>query len=351
MERQRSLNGEYAARYSAEFTKKVCNEFFESTKIISGEEITTITPCRQLNLMLIKSLFESWQEQMDRLSQIPFFDFQDEKVLSALADFMNVLSRAIKIRQEDFEPLFERSLEKTLKLAVEPMLFMEEELERQSQKSTPDFNSLRKYLKWHADAWKPAVDVLVASTESAAWREKLRQGFDGHFSKEAPPEDLLAPLTAILPLDMSQLIIWEAGPEGNADRPSQEAIEDHPPEAPLPQEEAGETLPEEQSMSIDPALAWARFESEEHAYMKGSIEHIRDGMGINQRIMFTKRLFQGNPDLMDQALEELDRTDSFFDAVSLMNSSFVHTLKWDVQSDEVQELLQLVFRKFDEASD
>jgi hypothetical protein len=94
-------------------------------------------------------------------------------------------------------------------------------------------------------------------------------------------------------------------------------------------------------------LAWARFESEEHAYMKGSIRHLREGMGINQRIMFTRRLFQGNQDLLDQALEELDRTESFFDAVNLLNASFVGTLKWDVQSDEVQELLQLVFRKFD----
>ncbi|WP_162343580.1 hypothetical protein [Cyclobacterium salsum] len=351
MERQRSLNTEYAARYSREFAQNLCKEFFESTETISGEEIATLTPCRQLNLMVIKSLFESWQEQMERFSRSPFFDFQDKKVVSALEDFMNVLSRAIKIRQEDFEPLLERSLEKVLKLAVEPLAFMEEELEGQIKKSSPDFKGLRKYLKWHATSWQPAVEVLIESPESSTWREKLHQGFDDHFSEEASPEALLDQIHAVLPVDMGQLIIWETGPEGTTTRVYQEPVEDNLEAAPPPDEAAGEAASDERELSIDPALAWARFESEEHAYMKGSIEHIRDGMGINQRIMFTKRLFQGNPDLMDQALEELDRTDSFFDAVSLMNSSFVNTLKWDVQSDEVQELLQLVFRKFDEASD
>ncbi|MDN3688750.1 hypothetical protein [Cyclobacterium jeungdonense] len=351
MERQRSLNTEYAAWYSREFTQKVCNEFFESTETISGEEIATLTPCRQLNLMVIKSLFESWQEQMDLLSRIPFFDFKDKKVISALEDFMNALSRAIKIRQEDFKPLLERSMEKTLKLSVEPFSFMEEELQEQALKSSPDFKGLRKYLKWHAASWQPAVDFLSESPESPAWREKLLQGFDSHFSEEASPEKLLAPISAIMPIDMDQLILWESDTEAHTARPFNEPNEDNLEKAVPADEEAGEAPSDERSLSIDPALAWARFESEEHAYMKGSIEHIREGMGINQRIMFTKRLFQGNPDLMDQALEELDRTDSFFDAVSLMNSSFVNTLKWDVHSDEVQELLQLVFRKFDEASD
>lgn len=351
MERQRSLNTEYAAWYSREFTQKVCNEFFESTKTITGEEIATLTPCRQLNLMVIKSLFESWQEQMDRLSQIPFFDFQDKKVLSALEDFMNALSRAIKIRQEDFKPLLDCSMEKTLKLAVEPLAFMEEELQEQTQKPNPDFKGLRKYLKWHASSWQPAVDFLSEFPESTAWRETLLRSFDGPITQESPPEELLAPISAIMVIDMDRLIIWESDPEAHTTRPFNEPIEDNLEEAPPAEEEVGEVSSDERTLSIDPALAWARFESEEHAYMKGSIEHIREGMGINQRIMFTKRLFQGNPDLMDQALEELDRTDSFFDAVSLMNSSFVDTLKWDVQSDEVQELLQLVFRKFDEASD
>lgn len=347
MPKQHRLNQTYAAHYSAEFAQKVCRDFFGSNKTISGKEIVELSACKQLNLMVIKSLFESWQEQLELLSRTPYFDYTDAGVQASLREFMNSLSQAISIRQADFEPLLARSVEKTLLLAVQPVEFMEDTLQALTQKSTPDFSGLRKYIKWHADAWGPAVDLLSGLPESPAWRETLYEGF-GKQADAPSMADLLAPLQDTLPIDLDRLIhqpeITEESSRNNSEAFSAEAA---PSEASAASRYGEEADPDESGDFIDPALAWARFESEEHAYMKGSIRHLREGMGINQRIMFTRRLFQGNQDLLDQALEELDRTESFFDAVNLLNASFVGTLKWDVQSDEVQELLQLVFRKFD----
>ncbi|WP_375583454.1 hypothetical protein [Cyclobacterium xiamenense] len=347
MPKQHRLHHAYATHYSAEFAGKVCREFFEAKETICGSEIVELSPCKQLNLMIIKSLFESWQEQLEQLSGVPFFDYTDEAVQAALQEFMNSLSQAIKIRRADFEPLLAHSVEKTLQLAVEPKLFMEREIAALMQKSPPDFSSLRKYIKWHADAWRPVVDLLSDSPESTSWKELLYQGF-AHPENLLSVGDLLAPLHETLRINLDELMLR---PEiQDADSSAGSAVRSVPEKPGEEQASSGRGAEEEADPSdafIDPALAWARFESEEHAYMKGSIGHLREGMGINQRIMFTKRLFQGNQDLLDQALEELDRTESFFDAVSLLNASFVGTLKWDVQSDEVQELLQLIFRKFD----
>ncbi|MEX0882745.1 MAG: hypothetical protein WDZ72_04660 [Cyclobacteriaceae bacterium] len=51
---------------------------------------------------------------------------------------------------------------------------------------------------------------------------------------------------------------------------------------------------------------------------------------------------------MNQAVHEIDESDSFFDAINLLNENFVSPLKWDIYSEEVEELLHLIFRKFEE---
>src|SRR5690606_12545537 len=104
----------------------------------------------------------------------------------------------------------------------------------------------------------------------------------------------------------------------------------------------------EGGQAIDPALAWAKFESEEYGYMKGSVSSVTESVGINQKIMFTKVLFEGNHDLMMHALKSVDQCDNFVDAIELLNQRYVAELNWEVDSDEVGEFLQLIFRKFDQ---
>jgi cell fate (sporulation/competence/biofilm development) regulator YmcA (YheA/YmcA/DUF963 family) len=62
--------------------------------------------------------------------------------------------------------------------------------------------------------------------------------------------------------------------------------------------------------------------------------------------MFTKELFDGNADLLRHALKSVDEVNSFDEAVDLINSRFVLELNWDVDSEEVKEFMQQIFRKF-----
>ncbi|MFO7823097.1 MAG: hypothetical protein R6V72_04105 [Cyclobacterium sp.] len=354
----RILDQTYIDRYSEAFSKKVCGEYFTDRQYMSGQEIIQLTASKQLNLMAIKILFDRWQEQMEAMARNPYFDFRDYAVKEALVQFMNTLSRAIKIERSAFEPLLNEAVRLTLQLGADPVSFFEQEWDSAEAKPAGYFKDLKKYIKWHAPAWQPVASSLADHPENSEWKQELKENFEKNASTLDATESLLEPLNEKLPIDYNQLWAsktvapWEVdAPEPAVEREenSQEAEQTEnelPADIEEPDEAADETATE-----IDPALAWAKFESEEYAFMKGSITHLREGMGINQRIMFTKRLFQGNQDLLDQTLDELNRAESFFDAVNLLNQGFVHTLKWDVNSEEVQELLQLVFRKFDGEED
>jgi len=350
------LDQDYIDSYSRDFSQIICDNHFTNHRYISGQEIIELTHSTQLNLMVIRELFEDWQKQTNSFAQNPYFDFQDNVVKEALSSFMNVLSRAIKIEQIDFEPLLGRAVAKTIYLAVDPVAFIEQILEEGHKEPASYVKELKKYIKWYRESWVPAAEDWAADSGNLFWKQKLYEGFEKEISDSSQPLVLLEPLQEILALNFDKLIKdnvvadvakeVEEVPKHYIIESTEVTIENQEVES--SNEIQQDKSPNEKRIeTIDPSIVWAKFDAEENPYMKGSITHLKEGMGINQRIMFTKRLFQGNPDLMDQAIIELDATDSFFEAIDLLNQSFVLSLNWDIHSEEVLELLQLIFRKYD----
>lgn len=307
-----------------------------------------LTPSKQVNLMIIKSLFMAWQTEVEALKGNPYFDYSNSQVNEALQDFMNVLSRSIKINRPNFEPLFRQAVEDSITLAADPVGFLEHELQYSSGLNLEEyFKGNKKYIKWHAALW----DAFVQKTEKFTIPESLSMAFDElmvDYSGELESvENLLQPLQAINPLAIEKLIRTQ-----NKEVPVYKPL----PELKITSNiEVKTPVYEEQAKSfrtenngIDPALAWERFEQDEYGFVRGSIRKLTEDIGINQRFMFTRKLFSGNPELLNEALGKLDSCESFFDAVELLNSAFLSDLHWEIDSEEVHEFLFLVFRKFED---
>jgi len=72
------------------------------------------------------------------------------------------------------------------------------------------------------------------------------------------------------------------------------------------------------------------------------IQSIAGSMGINDKFLYIRELFQGNAENFRQTIEELDRAHNF-------NEAYNHLLQgydWDMEDEYVQSLLNLVRRKF-----
>jgi len=309
-------------------------------------------------------LFGDWQEELEKLKSNPFFDYKNYAVSEALKEFMNVLSRAIKIERTNFEPLLKKSVQQSILLAVDPVAYFSEELD----KARPDqvsayFKEAKKYLKWHTSLLTILVEKAGLGASQGEMKRALSANYDYLQQQLEPVSSLLATLDQVQPLQLDKLLASEKPPVPAVQIPEEipvkeelevESKEFAEPEPVAKEDEPTvESLPEhpkhkaaEGTKAIDPALAWAKFESEQYSYMKGSIGPLSESVALNQRFMFTKSLIDGNRDVMMDALKSVDQSESSVEAIEMLNQRFVAELDWDIDSEEVSEFLQLIFRKF-----
>ncbi|MEM8938325.1 MAG: hypothetical protein AAGC64_03145 [Bacteroidota bacterium] len=126
---QRKLNEDFIDSYCEKFASKVSAEFFVGSKrVITGKEILSVTPSKQVNFFVIKLLFRYWQEETKKLES-PFFNYKDEEVRKAMIQFMNVLSQHIEIHRGKFETLLNHAVKDTIYLAALPQAYVEIDLD------------------------------------------------------------------------------------------------------------------------------------------------------------------------------------------------------------------------------
>jgi hypothetical protein len=73
-----------------------------------------------------------------------------------------------------------------------------------------------------------------------------------------------------------------------------------------------------------------------------AIKSISGSVGINDKFLFIRELFAGNAELFRQTMHELDDCRNFNDAYTILMERF----QWDMDSETVQMLLNLIRRKF-----
>src|SRR5690606_31044430 len=162
-------------------------------------------------------------------------------------------------------------------------------------------------------------DILMEKAGLGASLGELKRALSANYDYQKDqlesPLNLLSPLEQIQPIDYEELLSLDTHQGGSAGE-QKPAVEDEVERE--EQENLMEDLPEqsqhkaaEGAQAIDPALAWAKFESEEYGYMKGSLKNLSESVGINQKFMFTRVLFEGNHDLMMHALKSVDQCDNF----------------------------------------
>jgi hypothetical protein len=72
------------------------------------------------------------------------------------------------------------------------------------------------------------------------------------------------------------------------------------------------------------------------------IKSIGGSMGINDKFYFIRELFNGNAEYFRQAMNVLDQAENFNEAYTYIQKTF----DWDMDSETVQQLLNLIRRKF-----
>ena len=108
------------AQYGRRLAARLCDQHFgpQPTATLDGPAVLKFTPVRQLNLLVIRQLLGQWQAETAKLRS-PYFDFEAAPVQTALTQFMNVLSRHIRLGRAAYEPLLAQAAADTLGIVAD----------------------------------------------------------------------------------------------------------------------------------------------------------------------------------------------------------------------------------------
>ena len=91
-------------KYGQQYAAKVCDDFFNRTATINGQQILKLSNVAQVNMFVVSDLFERWKADSEAFKS-PYFNFEHEDVKAALKTFMNTASQNIMVKREDFEQM------------------------------------------------------------------------------------------------------------------------------------------------------------------------------------------------------------------------------------------------------
>lgn len=365
------INSNYLENYSREYAQLVCERFFSTRQFITGQEIIQLTGSIQVNFFIIKRLFELWQEELAKLKSSPYFDYRDIAVHEALTQFMNVLSRRIKVERSNLQPLVAEAVSLAIQVATDPVGFYQKEVSKAPAGKISEYlKENKKYYKWHDKTVTFLIDKAGFGHDSEAYIRAIAANYQVIKDSLESVNLLLATFGEVKVFDVDHYLIATPAPS-KADQldlipdtaHSSVAVEveeplpireSSPPEIQVAAAKSPAEVPivavKSTSISsggrLNAASLNANFATESYRGMKGIIGELSESLALNQRFMFTKELFDGNADLLRHALKSIDECKSFEAAVELINSRFVSELGWDSESDAVREFLQLVYRKF-----
>jgi len=362
------------------FAEVVCEEYFKSKENINGSEIINLTEVKQLNLFILKELFEKWQKEVTNLKS-PYFAYSEPEVQKALDEFMNILSRYISIGREHFRNILESAVKSTIVLFSDPKSYFVEEM-----RNLPEFKLTEDWLTKNGKFFKDYNWVLrdllsklngvnfIYSNEAIDF---INQFFEGNqiedhikelsdISKIAGVNQTMNngnPLQSFFdsieeyklskpPMVTREEIVYRPEVEvvQQKDEPItemrltqvQEKIETVIMENPVAktiEKETKVTLHESMQMTADNS-------SLSDFHQKRKIDSIKGNISLNQKFLFINNLFGSDSNVFNGAIEELENCSNFSEAKEQMIKKYLPKYKWDLNSPEAEEFFDILKRRF-----
>ncbi|GAB3892337.1 hypothetical protein [Spirosoma agri] len=87
-------------------------------------------------------------------------------------------------------------------------------------------------------------------------------------------------------------------------------------------------------------------ESVAEAFTRAPIESVARSISLNQKFRFINQLFNGNTGAYNNAIDEIDTLSNYGQALDLISYRYASQYLWDMSSDEVSELVEILKRRF-----
>ncbi|RRA98881.1 hypothetical protein [Larkinella rosea] len=395
------FNASSLTEYCKSYARKVAGDFFAHHTVISGQELLKLSPVSQVNLFVISSLSDKWRSDAERFRS-PFFDFEHPDVRQAMQVFMNTVSQHISVRRENLEPLLADATRRTLILLFDPRHYFDEALRNQPDFSlTADaahlltrYTQINKFVPAALEERMKGKSVVYVN-QALNWLDEILMQRGRELEK---PEKYIPLFSEKVLLDPGMLLRKSsydslpaqplpAATKSFFDTEVENTVIPAAPLSPPPVNGSGTTVngtppdpdftvkthflsdtgsaEEPVAPSMQPSQATAHLSdistlevnpvvNEEsngpvtvgETFYRAPIESISKSISLNQKFMFINQLFNGNAASYNEAIEELNRATSYDQARDLVSYRYAAQYLWDMSSDEVAMLIDILKRRF-----
>jgi hypothetical protein len=398
-------------QYGRRLASRLCQQYFgpQPDATLDGPALLQFTPVRQLNLLVLRQLLGRWQHEAQQLRS-PYFNFEAEPVRTALTQFMNVLSRHIRLDRAAIEPLLAQAAADALLLAADPALAFERLVlpytgaDADEPVSVPQLRDGLRYIDQDKEFYQNFFDSLPTGNVPLS-RDFLTQRFALYLAKNPEGTDamprLVAAFNTLLPLTEADLrndeptapgapspmptpavaastLVAPAAPASAppapatslpkpiaVDKPTapEPALAQPTPVAPVPTPSPVADAPAQpSSLPLYEKLKAAQdatphvAEVLRHA-VQGSptplaersapkVGSLREAISINQRFSFINELFNGESTEYYAAIQHLDELPTAEAATAYVRQELAQQYDWSRKEEHVGRLLKLIERKF-----
>lgn len=365
---------------SQAFAEVVCEEYFKAKENINGSEILSLTEVKQLNLFILKELFEKWQQEISNIRS-PYFNYSEPEVQKALDDFMNILSRHIRINSDNFKGILGTSVSKTIGLFSDPKAYFVEEM-----RNLPDFKLTADWLTKNGKFFKDYNWVLrelltklngVSFIYANEAVDFINQFFDDNRIEDHSKE--LADISKIAgehqsapPASNPYQSFFDSIEEYKISKPqmvaketvsmvqADELIEKDEPilemrlsqlqdtvETDVLENTIIKTIENETPVTLHESMQMTSENSSlSDFHQKRKIDSIKGNISLNQKFLFINNLFGSDSSIFNAAIEELEGCNTFTEAKEQMIKKYLPKYKWDLNSPEAEEFFYILKRRY-----
>ena len=195
--------------YATRLAHRVCDTALSGQEAVEGPALLSLTPVRQLNLLVLHALMHRWKMETERLRS-PFFNYEAPEVQQALTALMGTLSRHIRVRRPELEALVTEAATDALGLAFDPATtYAQRFVADDAPGAAFTADALRTELKY-VEVNKPMLDDFISSLpptplDRATVLHRLKLYATAHFRELAAPDELLRQLSEIEPVTLAEL--------------------------------------------------------------------------------------------------------------------------------------------------
>lgn len=107
--------------YISNYIKKLQDNL--EKKVLRGNDIIELTSSKQLNLFILKNIYDAWNKNFEK-NKIIYFNYENKEILSAVTSLKNILSNHIEVDIENLKDLIKKSIIELIEYVFYPKNFI-----------------------------------------------------------------------------------------------------------------------------------------------------------------------------------------------------------------------------------